>query len=300
MGPLLFLVYINDLGHFFENFRPILFADDSNLITNGKNINEIEHKFKLEITKLVKWLQTNRLSLNLTKTHYMIFGTNKKKFPSDLNLEIEGVIIDEVKETKFLGIILENTLSWNSHISHISKKIAKSVGILTRARQMLNKKILTQLYYSFLYPYIMYCNVIWGNSPDKHLWQIFKLQKRAMRVIANIRRRDSTQQAFNELRILRLPELYIYSVLIFVFKFKNGLLPATFNDFFTENREYHRYPTRGATNLRAPRAKLKIASTFVKTTGTNLWNRYTPTMAQTNKIGPFKRELISILICRYI
>ena len=146
----------------------------------------------------------------------------------------------------------------------------------------------------------MYCNVIWGNSPDKHLWQIFKLQKRAMRVIANIRRRDSTQQAFHDLRILRLPEIYIYSVLIFVFKYKNGLLPATFNGFFTENREYHRYPTRGATNLRAPRAKSKIASTFIKTTGAIYWNKYTPNITQTNRLGPFKREIISKLICLYI
>ena len=139
LGPLLFLVYINDLGHIFNNFRPILFADDSNLIIKGRNLTEIERKFNLEIPVLVNWLQTNRLSLNLTKTHYMIFGSKKANFPHEINLEIEGIKIEEVKETKFLGVILENTLSWNSHISYIAKKIAKSVGILTRARQMLNK-----------------------------------------------------------------------------------------------------------------------------------------------------------------
>ena len=72
-------------------------ADDSNLIAKGKNILEIEQKVNLEIPMLIKWLQTNRLSLNLTKTHYMIFGTNKKKFPHDLNIEIEGIKIEEVK-----------------------------------------------------------------------------------------------------------------------------------------------------------------------------------------------------------
>ena len=174
------------------------------------------------------------------------------------------------------------------------------MGILTRARQMLNKKILTQLYYSFLYPYIIYCNVIWGNSPDKYLWQIFKLQKRAIRVIANIRKRDSTQKACHDLRILRLPEIYILSVLVFVFKYKNGLLPNIFRDFFTENREYHRYPTRASTNLRTPRAKSKIASSFIKTTGAKYWNEYTPKIMQSTKIGPFKREIISILISQYI
>jgi hypothetical protein len=121
-----------------------------------------------------------------------------------------------------------------------------------------------------------------------------------MRVISNIRRRNSTKQAFHDLRILRLPEVYIYSILIFVFKYKNGLLPDTFKEFFTENREYHRYPTRGASNLRAPRAKSRTASNFIKTTGAIYWNKYTLNITQTNRIRPFKREIISNLICLYI
>ena len=121
-----------------------------------------------------------------------------------------------------------------------------------------------------------------------------------MRVIANIRTRDSTQKAFHDLRILRLPEIYILSVLIFVFKYKNGLLPSIFNDFFTENREYHRYPTRAATHLRTPRTKSKIASSFIKTTGAKYWNEYTPKIVQTKQIGPFKRDLTSILISQYV
>ena len=152
-------------------------------------------------------------------------------------VEIEGTKIEEVVKTKFLGVILKNGLGWKSHISHLSKKIAKTIGILAKARQILNTKSLTQLYYSFMYPYIVYCNVIWGNAPNSHLWQIFKLQKRAIWIITNTKYRDSTKEAFYKLKIMRLPEIYKFSALIFVYKFKNGLLPPVFEKIFLENRE---------------------------------------------------------------
>jgi hypothetical protein len=157
---------------------------------------------------------------------------------------------------------------------------------------MLDKKILIQLYYTYLYPYIVYCNVIWGNSPDNHLWQIFKLQKWAIRIICNLRKRDSTKSSFFQLKILRLPEIYRLSALLFVFKFKNGLLPPIFTNFFQENQQFHNYPTRQAQNYRNPRTRLKIATTFIKCSGSTLWNALPPEIANITKIGRFKREMI--------
>ena len=110
LGPLLFLVYINDLGHIFKNFKPVIFADDTNLISTGQSLTHLEQQIKHDIPLLINWLHTNRLSLNLTKTHFMIFGT-KNKFPHPITIQIEGENIADVEETKFLGVILENTLS---------------------------------------------------------------------------------------------------------------------------------------------------------------------------------------------
>jgi hypothetical protein len=206
----------------------------------------------------------------------MIFGPNKIKESHTITVKIEGEIIEVVHHTKFLGIILDDKLRWKNHISYITQKISKSIGILTRACPQLNTYILRQLYYSFLYPYIIYCNIIWGQAVNTTLWPLFKLQKRAIRIITNIKQRDSSQLAFKNLRILRLPELNKFSILIFIFKYRNGLLPNTFNNFYKDNRDYHRYPTRGATNLPTPRVYTKIATSFIKKTGVDLWNQYSP------------------------
>ena len=178
-------------------------------------------------------------------------------------------------------------------------KLSKSIGILCRARKFLNKSTLTQLYHSFLYPYIMYCNAIWGNAPASILWPVFKAQKRAIRIIANIRGCDSTKLAFNKLGILRLPEVYKFSTLLFVYKYKNKLLPTTFNTFYTTNNEIHNYQTRHAGQLRPPIARSKIASTFIKKTGVDIWNSFPIKLDHDVKIGFFKRLVTSQLLAEY-
>ena len=222
----------------------------SNLIAKGTSLHNLEQNINLDLPILVQWLQTNRLSLNLTKKHIMLFG---KGGNSNINVNIEGVPINIVKETKFLGILLDNRLTWKSHTAYISKKIAKSIGILSRARKLLNRETLRQLYFAFLYPYLNYCLIIWGNAPATTTFPIFKLQKRALRIVFNLKGRDSTQVACRNSKLLRLPELYTLSVLTFMYKFKNHLLPVIFNNFYQENSSFHRYPTRQSANLRNPR-----------------------------------------------
>jgi hypothetical protein len=110
----------------------------------------------------VDWLRTNRLSLNLKKTHAMVFGSKKKSMNSNPVLKIDNLILEIVKETTFLGIILDAGLTWKNHIAYTAKQIAKSIGILSKAKQFLNNKTLLQLYYSFVYPYLIYSNIIWA------------------------------------------------------------------------------------------------------------------------------------------
>ena len=151
LGPLLFLIYINDLGSIFKNLQTIMFTDDSNLITTGKSLTALENNIKSEIPLLVEWLQTNRLSLNTKKTHIMVFGPNKKTETNTINIDIEGENIEIVHQTKFLGIILDDKLNWKYHITYIGKKISKSIGILSRAKPLLNSKMLCQLYLSCIH-----------------------------------------------------------------------------------------------------------------------------------------------------
>jgi hypothetical protein len=229
----------------------------------------------------------------------MIFGKKREGRENALTTIIDGTQIEIVTHTKFLGIILDNGLTWKNHLLYLSQKLSKSIGILSRARKCLNKQTLLQLYYSFLYPYITYCNIIWGNAPQTILWPIFRAKKRAIRTVENIRRRDSTKLAFKSLRILRLPEIYLFSVLIFVYKYKNGLLPSPFDSFYTTNSQIHNYPTRHANQIRIPTAKTKMASTFVKKTGANIWNTLPNHIHHNMKIGGLKKLVITHLISQY-
>ena len=183
----------------------------------------------------------------------MVFGRGSKSKYHEIDVKIEGTSLKVVQETTFLGIIVDNTLTWKAHAAHICKKISKSLGILYRARKILGQDTLRQLYFSFLYPYLSYCITIWGNAPASTLYPIFKLQKRAVIIVYNIKYRDSTKMACKKAKLLRLPELYTFSILIFMYKFTNNLLQEICNTFYAEKLSLHNYPTRQANNLRNPK-----------------------------------------------
>jgi hypothetical protein len=172
LGPILFLIYINDLGFFSDKLTTIMFADDSNLFTSGSNLPDMINTINEQIPLLVDWLRANRLSLNIAKTHFMIFGLKNKAIAENINITIGGSKLEIVTSTKFLGIILDSNLNFKQHISSTTKKIAKSIGIISIARRNLNQKTLLQLYFSFVYPYLSYCVLTWGNSPATTLWPL--------------------------------------------------------------------------------------------------------------------------------
>jgi hypothetical protein len=299
LGPILFLLYINDLGSISNLLSPIMFADDSNLFMSGKNLPNLSTLLNNEIPILVEWLRANRLSLNIGKTHAMIFGKTKKQAYPEPNIYIDGTRLDIVTSTKFLGVILDSELSWKTHINHLSKKIAKSIGIISLARRNLHRKTLIQLYHAFIYPYLSYCVLIWGNSPASTLWPVYKLQKLALRIIMCVGPRVSSLPFCKEHCILRLPEIYTLNAGIFMFKFKNSQLPDIFNNLFIRNDAIHRYPTRNASHLRAPRTKSRIAESFITNTGVHIWNSFSNILNTETKLGTFKRALKKFLSQKY-
>ena len=121
----------------------------------------------------------NKLSLNVSKTHYMVFAP-KNKYVDDLNIKLQNKNIERVSVTKFLGVMIDAHLSWKYHIEYTCKKISKCVGVILKARKTLNKSVLLNLYYSFAYPYFIYCNHVWGNTYPTNLNKMFVLQKKTL------------------------------------------------------------------------------------------------------------------------
>ena len=273
LGPLLFLIYINDLGTISSHFSMILFADDSNLFIKGKDLDSITSALNDKIAVLVDWLRANRLSLNIDKTHYMLFTPKKREIPPDINILINGTRLTRVTECKFLGVMIDEKITWKAHINYISRKAAKTLGILNKARRYFQQPTLITLYYAFLYPLLLYCAITWGNAPASTLWPLFRIQKRAIRLIRNIRKRDSTSKHFKDLNILKVPDIYQLQAATFMYNYAYGKLPSAFATFFNPIGGVHGHNTRGDHLYRPPLYKTSLGNSFIKKTGIPIWTK---------------------------
>ena len=182
LSPLLFILYINDLTNVSDVLFPILFADDTSVYIEADKESDLIKTLNEELAKLNIWLNANKLTINIAKSHYMVFhrGRRKSNICSPI---LNNVSLERVQCTKFLGIIIDDGLKWTNHISYIKNKIAKGFGIILRARNFFNKKTLLNLYHAFIFLYLIYCVEIWGNAANIYLDPLIKLQKKTSELL---------------------------------------------------------------------------------------------------------------------
>ena len=207
LGPLLFILYINDIVNTTSLLELILFADDTTLLFSHQDIASQNDIINNERQEICNWFQANKLSVNASKTNYMVLGTHhstrkfidinrdidiltdSESFGSrdvekvKLNVKLDGVSLNRVSSTKFLGVIIDENLTWKNHIDAISKTISRNIGMLTKLKHFVPENILYSLYCTLILPYINYGVLIWGNTCKTYLEKIFKLQKWAIRTI---------------------------------------------------------------------------------------------------------------------
>ena len=179
LGPLLFLVYVNDLPNASRLLDPVMSADDTNLFFNHKNIKHLFTVVNNELVNIKDWFTANKLSLNVEKTKYSFFHKPRKK--DDIPLRLPRLIINNYeiqrKESiKFFGVLLDQHLIWKEHTKLTENKIAKNIGILYKARLYLDKKALLCLYYSYIHSYLNYANTAWCSTNRPYL-KHFKVNK---------------------------------------------------------------------------------------------------------------------------
>ena len=240
----------------------------------GNNWNELVETMTTEMVKIVEWLRTNKLSLNLKKTHFVLFRKHRGKVKLEKNLMVDNVKIEQAYETKFLGVIIDEYLLFKHHVNYVKGKVARGLGILYKTKRFLKTNSLLQLYNSFIYPYLNYCITVWGNTWETYLLPLIKVQKRAMRVIKGAERYDHTDPIYKELSVLKIREIYVYSLQIMLYKFHHNLLPIVFKKFFTTNSDIHDYNTRQANLMHVPLLKTKQALISIRKSGVHLYNHY--------------------------
>ena len=132
LGPLLFIIYINDLPNVSSLTQSLLFADETSIFCSHKDANQLVSIFNNELAKIIIWLKVNKLSLNLTKTNFLIFHPRQKKVSVNAPPTLENTVIKQVTETKFLGVLIDQHLSWKPHIDFVSKKFRKVCELLRK------------------------------------------------------------------------------------------------------------------------------------------------------------------------
>ena len=233
LGPLLLLLYINDLPNVSKLLSSIMFADDTNMFLEHHDIKYLESVINTEMVKIVEWLNVNKLSLNVKKTHVMLFTKNRSNCTEPtLNVSIGKTIVQTVTKTTFLGVVIDHKLIWKEHIQKLCNKMSKGIGLIKKVRYKLQRKTLINLYFTFIQPYLMYCNVVWGNAAQMHLNQLLVLQKRVLRIIYNTKYMESTKLLFEDSRIMNVHSLYVHSTCLFMYKHWRSMLPAYFNNMF--------------------------------------------------------------------
>ena len=162
-----------------------MFADDTNITVAASTLTDLEKGLNPELRSLNIWLISNKLSLNVAKTEFMVIGSNQRLnsfSDNQVNVEIDAKLITKVKEAKLLGVIIDEYLSW----SNLSKKISSAIGALKRIRPYISKRTALQIYQALILPHFDYCSSVWGDCNLTLSDKLQKLQNRAARAITTI------------------------------------------------------------------------------------------------------------------
>ena len=179
LGPILFLLYINDIGNISDSLNTILFADDSTFYITRDHPTEIIIRANAELSKFSDWCLANRLTVNTTKTYYMLFTNTITNYQPLPNLSILNDDIIQVDKIKFLGIIFDKNLNFKHHISNLCLKLSRTIPLLLKAKHFAPIEVLKCLYYAHIYPHLNYCNPIWSNTYSCHLYHLNVLHKKS-------------------------------------------------------------------------------------------------------------------------
>jgi hypothetical protein len=204
LGPLLFLIYINDLPQSVRKCNPVLFADDTTVYSTADTSNVLTDNLNTDLVNLQHWFNKNKLTLNVTKTNYCRFSSSSIQLP-DLEISIGGTRLARRDAIRNLGVIVDERLSWQPHVEHLVSKLQKYTGIFSKIRRYVSNTAYRTLYFSLIYPVLLYCLEIWGQANITTITPLLLLQKKIIRIMKNAPYRAATAPLFSFFRIRPLP-----------------------------------------------------------------------------------------------
>jgi hypothetical protein len=291
LGPILFLCYINDFYAATTLFS-VLFADDTTGLCKGSNLRDLTLYANTELQKIANWFRSNKMAVNTSKTKFIVFRTRGKRVdPADCSLVFNSNEIGQLenpelivpitrvhsdgeeKSFKLLGVLFDEYLSFDAHVTSLCAKISKSLFCLNRIKNFVTPDAMKMLYFAMVHSHIVYCLNIFSCANVTTLKPLKLKQKEAIRIVCNVGYREHTGPLFKRLGILPFDDLITYSQLKFMHGFSHGKLPISFNETWVLNRV--RNPDlalRNADNLYIPAHHFATTKRFPLFTFPRVWN----------------------------
>ena len=181
LGPLLFLIYINDLHSWLKYSKAYHFADDTNITLSDSSQETLAKRMNYDLRKLSMWLRANKLSLNIEKTELVVFRRQNTKLNNSFKIKLDGKRLFPTSSVKYLGVLLDEHLTWSPQISHVQRKLNRAIGILSKLRYQANTDILKTVYHSLFGTHLIYACQLWGQNNKETQNKFRTLQNRALK-----------------------------------------------------------------------------------------------------------------------
>ena len=297
LGPLLFLIYINDLHTAITYSVTRHFADDTNLLIINKSPKQLKKRLNIDLHKLAKWLKANKISLNASKTEMLIFRHPNKKINYELKIKLDGKKIFPSKYVKYLGILIDEHLNWSSHSNFLASKLSRANGMLSKIRHYVNNNTLRTIYFGIFESILNYGSQIWGQNQNNNIQRLIKLQDRALRIINYADYFESSEKLYKSSNILKLEDNINLLNFMYVYDSLKGILPKVISQNFTAFKDVHHHNTRGSSQIQLKLPKVNTVTNGIRSI--NYQSAYVWNLLQ-NKIPDKKLHSSSRNLCKKI
>ena len=287
LGPLLFIIYINDMRFSSEILKFVHYADDSTVFLSHCDVRELFRAVERELDKVVRWLSVNRLSINVGKTFFLVFSN--REIPSDMIIRMDEVTLRRIEEREFLGIILADDLCFREQINRVCKKLSRGAGIMYRVSGMVPKEVLKKVYFAVVYPYLCYAVATWGGSGTGNCNRVTRAHRRAVKLLGSVNGKDYLSSH----NLLSFESIHDYFVLVKIFRAIHQENHKALTEKLNELRPAHSYPTRFdiALNFNVPKFNKSTTHRSFLYRGISLWNSLPVDLKRCDTLFSFKRRL---------
>lgn len=293
LGPLLFLLYINDLPNCLSQTEAFLYADDTTLLASDRSLTLLTAKLNTDLHNILAWCHLNSPKINPTKTSFMLFHSSHKTPEFLPTVILDSHVISAVDECSFLGVTLDSHLKFTKHIAHLKRKLAPGIRILIKARYYFSKPTLITLYYSFIHSHLNYCITSWGTTYPTHIAPLQHLQNQAIRILTFSSFSCCVSDILHNHRILSLHSLVKYNLCIVLFKLMNNPPPVNiFPEAILVNTNRTRFAANN--NLLLPLVHTNYGKHSGYFASLSTWNSLPPNIKQSSSLALVKKNIIHI------